>query len=203
MERNETKSPSASFMWLGPSPRTKSPAVSDSAFGKQELNAVIEALMGAQTRARESERVVSEYDSKLIAAVQRIQEYVDEARKTVVAQMAKVSGLEAEKKVFEILPLFGKYPAQTKILNFQEATKDTAAEPFLVSSIEKSLLNAREQLAIDEMEFERRKALLRHLDQFIDPIVVWRSSSFDGRDFKEQIQERKSSDPLQLRYATS
>jgi hypothetical protein len=68
-----------------------------------------------------------------------------------------------------------------------------------VSSIEKSLLTAREQLTIDEMEFERRKALLRHLDQFIDPIVVWRSSSFDGRDFKEQIQERKSSDHL-LRY---
>jgi hypothetical protein len=95
-------------MWLGPSPRTKSPAVGESAFGKQELNAVIEALMGAQTRARESERVVSEYDSKLIAAVQRIQEYVDEARKTVVDQMAKVAGLEAEKKVFQILPHFDK-----------------------------------------------------------------------------------------------
>lgn len=101
-------------MWLGPSPRTKSPAVGDAAFGKQELNAVIEALMGAQTRARESERVVSEYDSKLIAAVQRIQEYVDEARKIVVAQMARVSGLEAEKKVLQNLTTFRQISCSQK-----------------------------------------------------------------------------------------
>ncbi len=59
--------------------------------------------MGAQTRARESESIVTQYDEKLIAAVQRIQEYVDECRQRVLEQLNKVRSLENELKVRCIL----------------------------------------------------------------------------------------------------
>lgn len=110
--------------------------------------AMADALHFAQSRARESERLVEEYDARFSAAVKRIRDYVDEGWDQMLVAQHRAATVEKD---------------------LAEAQRMGNVDQTRISAMLSTHMQLRQQASILEMEFQRRKRLQAQLDLFNTP----------------------------------
>jgi hypothetical protein len=121
-----------------------------------DMESMADSLRVAQTRARESERLVEEYDSRFSAAVRRIRDYVEEGWEQLLIAQHRVSTVERD---------------------ISESHRLGSVDETRLSSMHSTVIQLRQQASILEMEFQRRKRLQTQLDLFHAPGHVSQSAT--------------------------